>query len=111
MPSTDVKSTAVQTVGNNITSEQQAQQLLSGIRFSGLTPLGTVSLGKVSLGVANGLDNERRSRVAPRYSRWDLLLLSSRAQSLDQKILQPLLVGPARQVERFPWYNNSAAPS
>lgn len=46
------------TVGNNITSEQQAQQLLSGIRFSGLTPLGT---------------------------------------SLDQKILQPLLVGPARQ--------------
>ncbi|GAA5972214.1 hypothetical protein JCM8115_003412 [Rhodotorula mucilaginosa] len=46
------------TVGNNITSEQQAQQLLSGIRFSGLTPLGT---------------------------------------SLDQKILQRLLVGPARQ--------------
>ncbi|GAA5989991.1 hypothetical protein JCM10908_002412 [Rhodotorula pacifica] len=46
------------TVGNSITSEQQAQQLLSGIRFSGLTPLGT---------------------------------------SLDQKILQPLLVGPARQ--------------
>ncbi|BGP58156.1 hypothetical protein JCM8202v2_005817 [Rhodotorula sphaerocarpa] len=48
----------ISTVGNNITSEQQAQQLLSGIRFSGLTPLGT---------------------------------------SLDQKILQPLLIGPARQ--------------
>lgn len=31
-----------QTVGDNITSEQQAQQLVSQIRFSGLTPLGTV---------------------------------------------------------------------
>ncbi|BGP35293.1 hypothetical protein JCM10296v2_007128 [Rhodotorula toruloides] len=46
------------TVGNNVTNEQQAQQLLGGIKFSGLTPLGT---------------------------------------SLEQKILQPLLVGPARQ--------------
>ncbi|GJN93992.1 hypothetical protein Rhopal_007055-T1 [Rhodotorula paludigena] len=45
------------TVGNNITSEQQAQQLVSNIRFSGLTPLGT---------------------------------------ALDQKIVQPLLLGPAR---------------
>ncbi|CDR48690.1 hypothetical protein NBRC10512_001402 [Rhodotorula toruloides] len=46
------------TVGNNVTNEQQAQQLLAGIKFSGLTPLGT---------------------------------------SLEQKILQPLLVSPARQ--------------
>jgi hypothetical protein len=44
-------------VGNNITSEQQANQLISQVKFSGLTPLGT---------------------------------------ALDQKILQPLVVGPAR---------------
>ncbi|CED85429.1 von Willebrand factor, type A [Phaffia rhodozyma] len=43
--------------GNNITSEQGATQLLSQIRYSGLTPLGT---------------------------------------SLDKKILQPLVLGPAR---------------
>ncbi|GAA5923082.1 hypothetical protein JCM3775_007430 [Rhodotorula graminis] len=46
-----------QLVGRNITSEASAQQLVSQIRFSGLTPLGT---------------------------------------SLDQKIIQPLLLGPAR---------------
>ncbi|GAA5919153.1 hypothetical protein JCM6882_005503 [Rhodosporidiobolus microsporus] len=46
------------TIGHNITSEQQANQLISQIKFSGLTPLGT---------------------------------------ALDQKILQPLVVGPARQ--------------
>ncbi|BGP20030.1 hypothetical protein JCM10213_000588 [Rhodosporidiobolus nylandii] len=45
------------TVGNGITSEAQANQLVGQIRFSGLTPLGT---------------------------------------ALDQKILQPLLLGPAR---------------
>ncbi|KWU44377.1 hypothetical protein RHOSPDRAFT_18236, partial [Rhodotorula sp. JG-1b] len=61
------------TVGNNITSEQQAQQLLSGIRFSGLTPLGTASMFTLT--------------DCPKHL----------AQSLDQKILQPLLVGPARQ--------------
>uniref|UniRef100_A0A0K3CPY6 VWFA domain-containing protein n=1 Tax=Rhodotorula toruloides TaxID=5286 RepID=A0A0K3CPY6_RHOTO len=55
------------TVGNNVTNEQQAQQLLGGIKFSGLTPLGTM--------------------VNARFG----------AQSLEQKILQPLLVGPARQ--------------
>ncbi|KPV71951.1 uncharacterized protein RHOBADRAFT_30594 [Rhodotorula graminis WP1] len=46
-----------QLVGRNITSEASAQQLVSQIRFSGLTPLGT---------------------------------------ALDQKIIQPLLLGPAR---------------
>lgn len=30
--------------GNNINSEQAAQQLVSQVKFSGLTPLGTVSL-------------------------------------------------------------------
>ncbi|GAA5827555.1 hypothetical protein JCM11251_001730 [Rhodosporidiobolus azoricus] len=45
------------TMGSNITSEQQAAQLLGGVNFSGLTPFGT---------------------------------------ALDQKILQPLVVGPAR---------------
>ncbi|CEQ41748.1 SPOSA6832_03484, partial [Sporobolomyces salmonicolor] len=44
--------------GNNIASEQQANQLISQVKFSGLTPLGT---------------------------------------ALDQKILQPLVLGPARQ--------------
>ncbi|GAA5854216.1 hypothetical protein JCM9279_006182 [Rhodotorula babjevae] len=44
-------------VGHNITSEAAAQQLVSQVRFSGLTPLGT---------------------------------------ALDQKIIQPLLLGPAR---------------
>ncbi|WVW87134.1 hypothetical protein I302_109191 [Kwoniella bestiolae CBS 10118] len=43
--------------GNNINNEQAALQLVSQVKFSGLTPLGT---------------------------------------SLDQKILQPLLLGPAR---------------
>ncbi|GAA6039411.1 hypothetical protein JCM8097_002844 [Rhodosporidiobolus ruineniae] len=45
------------TVGNGIKHESQVQQLMSQIKFSGLTPLGT---------------------------------------ALDQKILQPLLIGPAR---------------
>ncbi|GAA5895573.1 hypothetical protein JCM5296_003752 [Sporobolomyces johnsonii] len=44
--------------GNNIASEQQANQLISQVKFSGLTPLGT---------------------------------------ALDQKVLQPLVLGPARQ--------------
>lgn len=43
--------------GNHITSEAQATQIVSQIRFSGLTPLGT---------------------------------------SLDQKVLQPMLLNPAR---------------
>lgn len=43
--------------GNHVTSEAQATQIVSQIRFSGLTPLGT---------------------------------------SLDQKILQPMLLNPAR---------------
>ena len=43
--------------GNNISSEQQAMQLLQQVKFSGLTPLGT---------------------------------------SMWQKILQPLVLGPAR---------------
>jgi len=43
--------------GNHLTSEAQATQLISQIKFSGLTPLGT---------------------------------------SLDQKVLQPFLLGPAR---------------
>lgn len=45
------------TQGNNINSEQAATSLISQIKFSGLTPLGT---------------------------------------AMDQKILQPLLIGPAR---------------
>lgn len=44
--------------GNHVTSEGQAGQIVSQIRFSGLTPLGT---------------------------------------ALDQKILQPMLLNPARQ--------------
>ena len=43
--------------GNHVTSEAQATQIVSQIRFSGLTPLGT---------------------------------------SLDQKVLQPMLLNPAR---------------
>ncbi|GAA5866521.1 hypothetical protein JCM8547_000653 [Rhodosporidiobolus lusitaniae] len=43
--------------GNHITNEQQANQLIASVNFSGLTPLGT---------------------------------------SLEQKIIQPLVVGPAR---------------
>ncbi|TNY19328.1 hypothetical protein DMC30DRAFT_354074 [Rhodotorula diobovata] len=61
-----------QTVGNNITSEQQAQQLVSQIRFSGLTPLGTLDDGP------------------------DATLVLVVPQALDQKIIQPLLLGPAR---------------
>jgi hypothetical protein len=44
------------TVGNNLKTEQQTMQLISQIKFSGLTPLGT---------------------------------------ALDQKILQPRVIGPA----------------
>jgi hypothetical protein len=66
--------------GNNITSEAQVNQLVDGVQFSGLTPV----------------------RIIPplirRLSAEIPLCLFERqlGTSLDQKILQPLVLGPAR---------------
>lgn len=68
--------------GNNITNEQAVTQLLTQVQFSGLTPVSFQS----SLFRAE-FSTDRRS-------------LSSCPQklgtSLDQKILQPAVLGPAR---------------
>lgn len=64
--------------GNNINSEQAALNLLSQIRYSGLTPLGT-SLDKKS----------EWSGSDPSVCQLDRLIVC-------EKVLQPLILGPAR---------------